>query len=256
MAKYYKGFNEDLTCRGFQYEEGKTYEEPTAELCNCGFHACEDPLDCFSYYSPRSSQFREVLLEGVVDKHKGDGADDTKVCARKITVGARLSLSQMIRASFDFRWSRTTLEPGASATGENGAASATGYNGAASATGYNGAASATGDNGAASATGYNGAASATGYNGAASATGDNGAASATGNYGAASATGYKGIAAALGKSGKAKGALGCWLILAEHGDWDGKGYPIKNIKAYEVDGVTILADTWYTLRNGKPEKTE
>ena len=193
MAKFYKGFNEDLTCRGFQYEEGKTYEEQTAELCSSGFHACEDPLDCFSYYSPRSSQFREVLLEGVVDKHKGDGADDTKVCARKITVGARLSLSQMIRASFDFRWSRTTLEPGASATG---------------------------------------------------------------NYGAASATGYNGIAATLGKSGKAKGALGCWLILAERGDWDGKGYPIKNIKAYEVDGVTILADTWYTLRNGKPEKTE
>ena len=244
MAKFYKGFNEDLTCRGFQYEEGKTYEEPTAELCNCGFHACEDPLDCFRYYSPRSSQFREVLLEGVVDKNK---ADDTKVCARKITVGTRLSLSQMIRASFDFRWSRATLEPGASATGDNGAASATGDNGAASATG---------GNGAASATGYKGAASATGNYGAASATGDNGAASATGNYGAASATGDNGIAAALGKSGKAKGALGCWLILAERGDWDGKGYPIKNIKAYEVDGATILADTWYTLRNGKPEKTE
>lgn len=52
MKKFYKGFNEDLTCRGFQYEEGKTYEENEANLCHKGFHACEDPLDCFSYYAP------------------------------------------------------------------------------------------------------------------------------------------------------------------------------------------------------------
>lgn len=41
----YKGFNKDMTCRGFQYEEGKEYEEDRAEACNFGFHACEYPLD-------------------------------------------------------------------------------------------------------------------------------------------------------------------------------------------------------------------
>ncbi|MBQ9954685.1 MAG: collagen-like protein, partial [Eggerthellaceae bacterium] len=158
MKKFYKGFNEDLTCRGFQYEEGKTYEENEASLCHKGFHACEDPLDCFNYYTPASSQFREVILDGISDQRE----DDSKVCAKKITIGARLNFSEMVKAAFEFRWSKTTLEPGSSATGENGAASATGENGAASATGTRGAASATGENGAASATGTRGAASATG----------------------------------------------------------------------------------------------
>ena len=126
MKKFYKGFNEDLTCRGFQYEEGKTYTEGEADLCHKGFHACEDPLDCFSYYHPRHSQFREVLLNDISDQRK----DDSKVCAKTITIGARLNVSQMVRAAFDFRWSKTTLETAASATGDQGAASATGYQGA------------------------------------------------------------------------------------------------------------------------------
>ena len=214
MKKFYKGFNEDLTCRGFQYEEGKTYEENEADLCNKGFHACEDPLDCFSYYEPASSQFREVILDGISNQRE----DDSKVCAKKITIGARLNFSQMVKAAFEFRWSKTTLEPGASATGIYGAASATGYKGAASATGNYGAASATGDNGA------------------------------------ASATGKEGIASALGYKGRAKGALGCWIILAEHHEWNGECYPIKDIKAFKVDGESILPDTWYILKNGKPKK--
>ena len=306
MKKFYKGFNEDLTCRGFQYEEGKTYTEGEADLCHKGFHACEDPLDCFGYYAPNSSQFREVVLDGISDLR----GNDSKVCAKKITIGVRLSFSQMVKAAFEFRWSKTTLEPGASATGyqgaasttgyqgaasatgTKGAASTTGYQGAASATGYQGAASATGDygaasatgtrgaasatgdygaasatgtrgaasatgtRGAASATGYQGAASATGYQGAASATGTRGAASATGYQGAASATGKDSIAAAFGKSGRAKASLGNWIVLTERGEWDGFSYPIIEVKAYKVDGVTIMPDTYYTLIDGKPEKAE
>lgn len=38
-----------MTCRGFQYEEGKEYEEETADACHSGFHACEHPLDCLNW---------------------------------------------------------------------------------------------------------------------------------------------------------------------------------------------------------------
>lgn len=39
--KAYKGFDKDLKCKDFQYEIGKTYEEPKAQLFKKGFHACE-----------------------------------------------------------------------------------------------------------------------------------------------------------------------------------------------------------------------
>jgi hypothetical protein len=52
IIKSFKGFNKDLTCRGFQYEVGKEYECDNAVICEEGFHACENPIDCFSYILP------------------------------------------------------------------------------------------------------------------------------------------------------------------------------------------------------------
>lgn len=64
--KAFKGFMPDMTCRGFQYEEGKEYETDRAKLCEAGFHACEHPLDCFGYYEPGvGSVYHEVELDGV-----------------------------------------------------------------------------------------------------------------------------------------------------------------------------------------------
>lgn len=93
--------------------------------------------------------------------------------------------------------------------------------------------------------------SATGYQGVASATGNRGAASATGDRGAASATGKGSIALAAGKYCKAKGVLGCWIVLTERGDWNGETYPIISVKAFKVDGKIIKEDTWYMLVNGE-----
>ena len=83
------------------------------------------------------------------------------------------------------------------------------------------------------------------------ATGDQGAASATGRWGAASATGKEGVALAAGYQGKAKGAKGCVICCVERGEWNGKTYPILAAKAAIVDGKTIKADTWYTLKGGE-----
>ncbi len=87
----YKGLNVDMTCRGFQYEEGKTYTCNKAKLCECGFHACLNPLDCFNYYSGKDSVYHEVILEDRVNKV----GDDSKVCGKKITIGRRLTIHEM-----------------------------------------------------------------------------------------------------------------------------------------------------------------
>ena len=106
----YKGFERDLTCRGFQYEEGKEFEiDGEVSLCHKGFHACEDPLDCFGYYEPSDSVYHKVELDGVSDERS---KDDTKVVAKKIRIGARLKLHELIKAAIDFRFSKTTLEIG------------------------------------------------------------------------------------------------------------------------------------------------
>lgn len=127
IIKSYKGFNKDMTCRGFQYEEGKEYEEETADACHSGFHACEHPLDCLNYYSPNESVYHEVEQSGEFDR----GEDDSKVASTKIKIGARLDISGLVKAAIDFTMSRVKKEVGSDE--DYGASSATGYKGASSA---------------------------------------------------------------------------------------------------------------------------
>ena len=230
--KSYKGFNKDMTCKGFQYEEGKEYETERAECCETGFHACEYPLDCFSHYAPNDSVYHEVEQGGDIDR-KDDG---TKIASTKIKIGARISIAGIVKAAIEYTMSRTKKE--ASKDDDYGASSATG------------------DYGASSATGDYGASSATGYKGASSATGSCGASSATGYKGASSAEHKDAVAVAWGYRGRAKGVLGSHLVLA---DWEGNDsrywqpeyWELKGAKMVQVDGKDIKPDTWYTMENGE-----
>ena len=102
--KAYKGFNKDMTCRGFQYEEGKEYTTDEAELCKSGFHACESPIDCLRYYPPATSEYHEVEIEDVTDERD---SDDTKICGKKIKIGAKLSIAKLCELHFEFVKSHT-----------------------------------------------------------------------------------------------------------------------------------------------------
>ena len=135
VIKSYKGFNKDMTCREFQYEEGKEYETETAVACESGFHACEYPLDVFYYYSPAKAVFHEVEQSGDISR-KGD---DSKIASTKIKIGASINIAGMVKAAIEYTKARVdkTKESdenygASSATGDYGASSATGYKGASS----------------------------------------------------------------------------------------------------------------------------
>ena len=83
-------------------------------------------------------------------------------------------------------------------------------------------------------------------------TGDRSAATNTGDQSAAIVSGKGSVAMAIGYKSKAKGSLGCWIVLAEQND----NYEIIDVQSVKVDGEKIKADTFYTLVNGEFIETE
>ncbi|WP_070331990.1 DUF7666 domain-containing protein [Pseudomonas aeruginosa] len=252
----YKGFKQDLTCRGYQFEIGGTYKhEGEVEACASGFHSCEYPLDVFGYYAPGESRFAIVKASGQLSRHD----DDSKIASATLVVEAEISMPTMISRALDWIMSKvdksveqTVVGGTASNTGDYSAASNTGYQSAASNTGNRSAASNTGDYSAASNTGDCSAASNTGNYSAASNTGDCSAASNTGNYSAASNTGNysaaevsgkESVAASLGIEGRARASAGSAIVLC-HRDDEGS---LIHIRASKVGENGVKPDTWYQL---------
>ena len=209
----YKGFDKDLKCHGgFQYEIGKEYEEPDAAACSKGFHACQMPIEVLAYYEPgKGSRYCQVEQSGKLSK----ASDDTKVASSKIKIGAEIGIPGLVKAQIEYVKERAKTSGKHHSTGDWSANSATGYGSANSATGYGSANISTGTE--------------------------------CTNEGA----GERIISVAWGKDSKCKGETGCFLVLSEWGNWDGQKYPFLGAVMVEVDGKSILPDTWYTLKNGK-----
>ena len=326
--KCYKGFDKDLKCRDFQYEIGKKYEEERAEICDTGFHACENPLDVFGYYAPADSRYCEVELDANDQK-----SDDSKRVGKKISIKAEIGIAGIVKAGLEYikdqvnwdddkksntgnrsaatntgnrsaatntgNWSAATNTGNRSAatnTGDRSAATNTGNRSAATNTGNRSAATNTGDWSAATNTGDWSAATNTGDRSAATNTGDWSAATNTGNWSAATNTGDRSaatntgdwsaatntgncsaatntgdrsaatntgdrsaatvegkesVAMAIGCNSKAKGSIGCFIVLAEWKEFEDGTYHIADVKSAKVDGVKIKPDTFYKLVNGE-----
>ena len=217
----YKGFDKNLKCRGFQFEIGGEYEEGEARACHSGFHYCENPLDVFNYYSPVDSRYTNVEGSGKLDKH----SDDSKVACTHIRIGAEIGLLGIISAGVKFILDRVDWT---NAKNTN-----------------------TGNYSAATNTEYRSAATNTGNYSAATNTGDQSAATNTGNRSAASVEGKESVALAIGYQSKAKGALGCWIVLSEWKKDENDDWHIVDVKCSKIDGEKLKADTWYKLIDGE-----
>jgi len=260
--KAYKGFDKDLKCRGFQYEIGKEYTlDGDVKICNKGFHACKYPFDVWGYYSPVDNngnlhRYCTVTQSGEIQEN-GD-----KTASSHIHIETEIGLNGLIKAGVKFIFDKVKwADSSATNTGNSSAATNTGNSSAATNTGNRSAATNTGDRSAATNTGDWSAATNTGDWSAATNTGNRSAATNTGNWSAATNTGdwsaadVKGkesIAIVTGKESKARGVLGCWLVLTERD----KDYNIVSVKAVKVDGIDIKPDTWYMLVDGKVKEVE
>ena len=107
--KAYKGFDEGLKCRDFQYEEGKEYkiDEKPIRCGDKGFHACDNPLDILDYYDLCDSEFAEVEALGDIDR---TGANDTKFATNHIKIKTKINLAVFIKASIDFVFAKSKIK--------------------------------------------------------------------------------------------------------------------------------------------------
>lgn len=87
----------------FQYEIGKEYKEDEADLCHCGFHACENPLDVLSYYNNIDDKFCEVELDEI-DPNRNK---DSKICGKKIKIGIEIGFLGLFKAGIEWIQNKT-----------------------------------------------------------------------------------------------------------------------------------------------------
>ena len=248
----YKGLNQNLQCRGFQFEIGKTYDhEWNVEVCESGFHSCEYPLDVFSYYPPASSRFSVVKASGQLSRSK---EGDSKIASASLTIEAEMSLPLLVGRAVD--WVLGKLDASIAqtiVTGDRSAATNTGYQSAATNTGDQSAATNTGNRSAATNTGNQSAATNTGYQSAATNTGDRSAATNTGNWSAATntgdwsdaeANGAESVAVSLGIKGRARSSITGAIVLCFRDANDGR---LIHIRSSKVGDNGVKPNVWYSL---------
>ena len=221
--KGYKGFRKGLICKDKQYAENTIFEEPEANICVNGMHFCKNPMDMLDYYpliddNGEMCEFAEVeALDETLTN------DQRKYCTKKLKIGARLSLAEFIRASFDVTYRQIKEEVENVSDKEK--------------SGY-GATLAGGD--CATLAGGDCAKLAGGY----------GAKLAGGDW--ATLAGGKHTIMISENDSKAKGGIGSLIVMVERNN-EGE---IVNYKAIQIDGYKYKEDTWYRLEDGEIKEVE
>ena len=268
--KAYKGFNKDFTCRGFQFEEGKEYEEEKAVLCEKGFHACTNPLDVLNYYNDMEGKYCEVELYEVSNDKK---ENDSKICGKRIKINAEIGFVGLFKMGIEWLKEQTIfskndtkeLEKSSgdyAKIGSSGYGAQIGSSGDGAKIGSSGIYAKIGSSGIYAQIGSSGNYAQIGSSGYGAQIGSSGNYAKIGSSGIYAKIGSSGDYAQIGSSGKnsvvmcvgnnsiAKAKIGSWITLAEwerddNGDW----IPI-NVVTKRVDGVEIKEDTYYKLVKG------
>ena len=226
--KAYKGFNNDMTCRGFQFEIGKTYtHDGEIKLCESGFHSCEAPLDVFNFYPP-TALFAEVELDGVSEEtHK----QDTKRVSKSLTVKAAIDIAGLVKAQVEW------------CSKKSDATIAEGNSSKAASSGYSSTAASSGDYSKAASSGNSSKAASSGDSSKAASSGDYSTAASSGYSSTSESNGKQTISMVAGLNGKARAGINGAFALP----WiDGEQVRI----AVGIIGENAKDDVWYCVKDG------
>jgi hypothetical protein len=217
-----KGFDPTLSCRGHKFEVGKTYTvKGEIRACENGFHACENPLDVWSYYpivadDGKLNRFAVVEMSGAISRHEGD----SKIASASITVKAELSLPEFIGKAVSWIVDYTKLK----AAEKKGGAEVLNDNGGHSARiGSSGDSARIGSSGHYAQIGSSGDSAQIGSSGHSAQIGSSGHSARIGSSGHSAqivSEGDNAVIASAGANTYARGKLGAWISLAE---FDGNG---------------------------------
>ncbi len=228
----YKGFDEDLRCKGFQYEVGKDYEEKNIKICEKGFHACESPMEVWDHYDMLDSRYCEVEQSG--DLQREDKT--TKICSSRIKIVAELKLSDIIKIGVEWIINKTSPK-NVKAGNNSGDSAKIGSSGDYAQIGSSGDYAQIGSSGDSAKIGSSG---------------DSAKIGSSGDSAKIDSTGEDSVICCAGINSIAKAKVGSWITLSEWANDDKKGrYIPKCVKTEYVDGERIKGDTWYKLVDGE-----
>ena len=267
----YKGFDENLCCRGFQYEIGKEYEQSGEIICcENGFHACKNPFDVLDYYSKPKNRYCVVEQSGTIKSDE----EDSKQASSKIKIIKEINFAELFKAGIKWlnekngRNNRDNAQIGTSefeaeigtsksyaqigASGNNAKIGTSGNN---AKIGTSGRGSRIGTSGSYTKIGSSGNYVQIGTSGGfvrIVSSGDNAQIGTSGESALIESTGKSSVICCAGNNSIVKAKKGSWITLSEWGYSliKGAAFPVC-VKTEFVDGERIKADTWYKLVNGE-----
>ena len=246
----YKGFNKDLTCRGFQYEIGKEYEVQEVSVCESGFHACENPFDVLDYYGDiLNNRFCKVEQSGTIKK------DDKKQASSKIKVVAEIGFAGLFKAGIEWVKETTNPTPIIEETKGKNDKDKIGSSGDYAQIGSSGdyaKIGSSGDYAKIGSSGYSAQIGSSGYSAQIGSSGYSAKIGSSGDSAQIDSTGEDSVVCCAGDNSIVKAKKGSWITLSEwkYSEEKKRSIPVC-VKTEFVDGERIKEDTWYQLIAGK-----
>ena len=260
----YKAYEPGLVCRGYQYEEGKTYKKNGHGVCVGGVtHYCVNPFDVLDHYPlvREDGKFSEFTTVEAIDEPVTD--DGRKFATSTIKIGVKLGFAGFVKACIDFVYEKTIknmpsdkVETGYSAQiGSSGNNAKIGSSGYSAKIGSSGNSAQIGSSGNFAKIGSSGDSAKIGSSGNFAKIGSSGDSAKIGSSGDSAKidiSGNASVGAAIGINSIIKGAVGNWITLAEWAyDSDKQRCAPVCVKSAQIDGQIIKADTWYKLTDGE-----